>query len=363
MRYNSHVLRERSVGIKARRLLHFDESVTDRWLLQWHEEHTNQSVDKLAPSLEIRYYDQINVSGYESLIYSEVGIVLDDNCILPETIRNQKNSLQSSIDQSKEIVICNDTCLVYQSHGSNVYRHFLIDMLPRLLILRELNFDFSKVRIVSRHDVSEWHKQALKEFFSIEQDQFVFFNPSTQILKLNRAIVPSFTRNDTGFHPYTNDLFQRFVAKRYGANITNGASRSLIIDRREWRTSHSIDRRIDNINYLMDALRDIFSGDIIDPSKFSIREQIEISSNAKQIIGEYSSALHNSIFAPKGSFVLSIGHLNLLQSSICALREQDIAYISTKPKKDDSKALTLLKEPIDFFRTVSEKIESRGVEL
>jgi capsular polysaccharide biosynthesis protein len=360
MQYTARVLREREPGVKAKSLFHFDGALTDEWLLQWHKQNSNQGKDKLAPSIEIRYYDSVLISGYELSIHSSSGLVLDDNCILPETIRLKNNEINSTVSKNLEIIELNEKCIIYQSHGANVYGHFIIDMLPRLLILSEMNEDLSKVRIVSRHDIKQWHKDAIKELFLIEEEQFFYFDPRTQALKISRAIVPSFTRNDAGFHPYTKDLLERFIQRRYGDIDKSSSSRRLIIDRRQWKTTHSVLRKIKNIDYMLEALKDVFAAELIDPSILTIREQIGLFSETNIIIGEYSSALHNSLFAPKGSHVISIGHLNLLQSSICALKEQEISYISTKQDPLDNTELHVAIDQATFLEGIkylNEKIQ------
>ena len=48
------------------------------------------------------------------------------------------------------------------------------------------------------------------------------------------------------------------------------------------------------------------------------------------MVGEYGSAMHNVVFSTRQPVCLCLGHINLLQSTLCAMRGVRVAYFSTQ---------------------------------
>jgi O-antigen biosynthesis protein WbqL len=68
--------------------------------------------------------------------------------------------------------------------------------------------------------------------------------------------------------------------------------------------------------------------DIIEPSSIgSLRAQMALFYSCDLIAGEYTSALHNSIFARQGTKVISFNFINDVQNLIGLSRQQSIRYL------------------------------------
>jgi capsular polysaccharide biosynthesis protein len=65
----------------------------------------------------------------------------------------------------------------------------------------------------------------------------------------------------------------------------------------------------------------------IAPETMPFDAQIRLFANAKAVAGLYGSGLHTAIFSPSATRVGSVGYLNIVQSTIGALRGHSNAYI------------------------------------
>lgn len=63
----------------------------------------------------------------------------------------------------------------------------------------------------------------------------------------------------------------------------------------------------------------------------SLAEQVALFAAARQIVGEYGSGLHGSMFSPPGTFVCAFRaaalHPGFLQSGLCQALDQKIGYV------------------------------------
>jgi capsular polysaccharide biosynthesis protein len=67
--------------------------------------------------------------------------------------------------------------------------------------------------------------------------------------------------------------------------------------------------------------------EIVDPLRLSFGEQIALMDGAQIIAGGYGSAMHNSLFARRGTKLFCVNRANWYQSAIGALRAQPMAYL------------------------------------
>ncbi len=93
-------------------------------------------------------------------------------------------------------------------------------------------------------------------------------------------------------------------------------------------------RVIENEESVKKIVENKFNFKSFSPEAMNIHNQISLFSNAEIIVGQYSSALHNALFAAQDSLTICIGHNNLIQSSISSLTKSRIAYFSTETKEN-----------------------------
>ena len=93
---------------------------------------------------------------------------------------------------------------------------------------------------------------------------------------------------------------------------------------------------------------------IVKPETLSIIDQISMFAGAEQIIGEYGSGLHGSMFSAPGAIVCALRasavHPGFLQSGICQTADQVIAYVFGETARDDVQQQRFSIDATDFER-------------
>ena len=66
---------------------------------------------------------------------------------------------------------------------------------------------------------------------------------------------------------------------------------------------------------------------LISPELLSIPEQIALFSDARLVVGEFGSAMHNALFSPSTTAFLCLNWINTCQSRIAQLKRQRVGYL------------------------------------
>lgn len=240
--------------------------------------------------------------------------------------QDRKSVLDLRATQALPVRTMAKTCLVFQNWGISTWGHFLIFMLPRLMVAEQLGAKLKDMKVLMSNHTPQWQFDALEQLFGISRQQVEFFDPWKERIVIENAIVPQMLLTSAGFHPQASGIFSA-LRKRALALPMDGFRRDekfLLIDRTPYvKQSVSQNRRARNFDQLAASLRKICAGVFVaDPSGFSLARQATLFAGARIIVGEYGSALHNSIFGKPSQIVVSIGELNELQSRICALMGQ-----------------------------------------
>jgi hypothetical protein len=213
----------------------------------------------------------------------------------------------------------------YAFHPNLVYGHFLLEILPKLYIWRFLKTCGYQYSFLLPRDLPAWARAFVDLF--VDEGCLDYHDPAREVVRAPRFILASMMHVDHNFHPAFNLALEYAVrASREGRSCVGQTTtpRRLYLSRRRAHTGwHAI------LNE--DEVEGVFADlgfTIVHPQELSIREQICLYAGAEVIAGEYSSALHNSIFSPAGTKVISLNRVNWYQSRIGRLRQQPIVYIS-----------------------------------
>jgi Glycosyltransferase 61 len=205
-------------------------------------------------------------------------------------------------------------------HPNYVYGHALLEMLPRLFLLRKIADSGYEMKIPLPMGAPAWLREMVSIYFA--EEDIIYFDEKIQSVRAPEYVVPSMMHEDHNFHPSFNECIDDTL-KRTGAG--RGSGRRVFISRSKIPSRDS-ERFLGNAIEIEGAMTEL-GFEIIRPEEFSFREQVEIFSEADFIVGEFSSALHNSLFSPRGVVVVSLNWINWYQSNIGRLRAQRIAYI------------------------------------
>jgi capsular polysaccharide biosynthesis protein len=289
-------------------------------------------VQLIRDRLTVTELNDVTVS-HPHCFLSANGTYIVDEAFFPRfasNVREATPDMMASFEALPERRITG-RCLVFQNWGVGIWGHFLIFMLPRLALARCHGIDLAQMPILMSVQTPAWQYAALRALFGLSDESFVTFNPRKERVRIDHAVIPEIPYRLDGFRPGAHEIFEEFrdqglCAVESSAQPSNAV---VLIDRRPYLDkSASYKREARNFESLEAELRkhapDLL---VIDPAHLSITEQVELFWNASMVVGEYGSALHNTVFGRAGQVVISIGKINPLQSHICKLMGQDYIAI------------------------------------
>lgn len=205
---------------------------------------------------------------------------------------------------------------------AHIYGHFLLEMLPKVAAFHRLKAVYPDMKLL----VSNWATESMLgmlRLFVPEADLRIYDAPSQQIEVSRLFLLPSLVQ-DRAFHP----LLDGFIALARGkASPRPAAPPRIFVSKSRWRRVHPGDyRRLANEDEAQQFLEQRGFLTVF-PEEMSAADQIALFAGAEVIVGEYGSALHNAIFAPAGTVVISLNCANVLQDCIAAYARHTIGYI------------------------------------
>jgi hypothetical protein len=211
-------------------------------------------------------------------------------------------------------------------HPNVVYGHFLLEMLPRLHLLSRLRRAGLPFLIALHFHIPDWAKAIVRHYF--DADEIIWYDGYTTRLRAPCFVVPSMMQVECRFHPEFNLAIDEI--KDFVASGTEPAT-----DKKIWlsRQRHpGATHGITNEGEVEQVVTDL-GYRIVHPQTMSFPEQILLMSGADVIAGAYTSAIHNSMFAARGTKVFCINRLNRYQSGIAALRSQPLGHHLLDPAR------------------------------
>jgi glycosyl transferase family 61 len=282
------------------------------WVPAWHE--------RRAPVHALGcYVVQGGTWHFPGMLETGRGNYATEDDVLVRYVRDMWEAGQFPVHPARRAETEDPMILVFD-RGYTTYGHFLVDILPRLLIAEQtLGSAFADCSIFVPADVPAWAELALAAV-GFNASRLCRFDWHTNSLAVAIAIVPTLAHAYYSFHPRAVEIFREI--RRRAAPESDGGSRRLFLSR---RGQHS-NRRLLNRVRIEEVAR--HAGlEVVTPETLSFREQIALYGESSLMVGEYGSALHNSIFMPRGSGVVALNPLQYLQSWLGALNEENTMYV------------------------------------
>ena len=203
--------------------------------------------------------------------------------------------------------------------GFTAYGHWLLDFVPRFMIARDvLGLAFASARLVIPHDAPAWARSMIEEFTGAKPAQFELYHRGRDRLALRQACVPSYVHNAHSFHPYAQSVFAAI-----GTRPLHGGPRKLCVSRTglDSMPNTAAAARLAN-RVVLENAAGRFGYEIVRPETMPIAQQAALFASASHVIGEFGSALHNTVFGPAGQHVGFIRCPTPTQLRIGAMRRQ-----------------------------------------
>lgn len=221
------------------------------------------------------------------------------------------------ITRKQRVFVPGVTTLV--SHwNSGVYGHWLLEGMPKLLLLRQIAHQLPPVRIVLPRSLGSWVSAWVHHI--LPEATIELYDDRTTYLHCQRLLMPTLL-SDSEHHIFHPEL----------ANLLAGLERPLSPDVRRKRiyisrVTPSLFRQLSNQTEI-EAIAVSAGLEVVKPETLSVSEQIDLFSHAEIVVGEFGSAMHNTLFSPPGTKVLCLNWINGLQSRIAQLKRHRVAYL------------------------------------
>ncbi len=216
-------------------------------------------------------------------------------------------------------------CSCIHGPGYNVYGHWLVDFLPRLSVLAWAGFDIFKLRYILPLDCPLYGLEFLR-LIGISSEQLIPYRQDLEEIQCDELIIPANLRTGSRLHSSfrraTDEWISRIIPSRHDIHAEQRlfASRSAFLSDRNLANREKIEALAVSAGFA-----------IVHPERLSVAEQITLFRSARQVIGEYGSGLHNSIY---GSATLhscalrGTSHwLGFIQSSLAHAFRQPVSYV------------------------------------
>ncbi len=292
---------------------------------------------QLSPiiSEKIGIYEKKNISiagrgSYINNFKDKQDFFLERN-LVPEFWRTKVKEMISKNEKPKyfnfqEKYLDENVIFISIPYGMPIYGHLLIEVLPKLFLLHSISPDIlKKYKIVISNILPNWFFKIIYELFDIKRSNIITYNEFEEVITVKKAFIPSLLHTDYVLHPMMN-LFVAYIKDKLNIKQISGYE-NIYISRKKLNKQLGYSREF--INSL--EVEDFFfkhKYKIIYPESLSFKEQIEIFSNAKTIVGQFGSGLHNTLFSNDNVNVISFQRHTMVQDHIARLRNQNLYHIN-----------------------------------
>lgn len=226
---------------------------------------------------------------------------------------------------------------------AKIYGHFLLEIAPKLLIVKMYYDNGIKIPIV----LSSRDPLYVEEFIRLAiPDARIIVAESEKGILVEDCFLPS-QLNNYLLTPSHSAFFDGIARSCLALHSDEDLPEKVLVSRAGLPSSY---RELENWTKLASIAVDHGYSELY-PEKLPLTKQIAIFSNARSLVGEYGSALHNSAFSSRKPFVVSLNWVNLVQQAIGLARGQRNIFLlgdGGQPVLAPSPATTHTVEPHHF---------------
>lgn len=207
------------------------------------------------------------------------------------------------------------------------YYHWLLDCLPRLLWL-ESQPTLRQLPIVTGPALSASAREML-DLLGLQQARLIPLRYD-EALQAAEAFFSSSFSQDMFLHPAAID----WLVNRLGTKQSTQHKRRLLISRND-----AGGRRLDNEAEVFELLEKHGFERVL-ASALSVRQQIDLFSQAEIIVGPHGAGLVNALFAPEGAIVIDIQNVRQTVpffQTLTRQRKQSFVAVAGDPIPDESR--------------------------
>lgn len=311
--------------------------------LLWRESIPERVVDQHNASDWVPDVDLVSIKGMRfggmGLYFDESGIRFPEGCLpayveslIDRELPNRKPTMSERISiwigaiaDRGASVLRHEGPVIVATNPNFVYGHFLIEMMPRILALDAVVDP--NVPILVTRSLPHWAFAALRVL--APNRSILQYDSNTETVQADEYI----TCTNLFSYDHSLNYAVRILIDLYKARLLTGGNgptgvstvgyRKVYLSRSAFQADwHAVDDEL-----AIEAVAASCGLEIVHPQQLTFEQQVHLFSGCNLIVGEYSSAMHNSIFSPCGARVVCLNWINWYQSRICALLEQPVGYI------------------------------------
>ena len=227
----------------------------------------------------------------------------------------------ANVEEVREV----DAPVFCVSHfNMRTYGHFLLEVLPKVLLVKELQQAGLKIPIVFPSDAGPIFNIVTQICGS---DGVLPYESRREILRPQSVIFPSMMISPD-YRGHMHNVFVsliRQLALQY--SITPSTSMvpgpRLFLSRSKWRKGYRTAANEDELY----AIAAEYGFELVHPQDLTWSDQVRMFYGASHVISAYDSALHGTLFCQAGTKVISLGRVNDLQNGIAASLCHEIDFL------------------------------------
>jgi len=292
--------------------------------------HMSKSVDTLELNDNYILLDNVRVDLFENFIQLDTGHILNTRLAPNAIFSGEHWNLIRSIQKSKAPSLQAGT--FYPIAKQRYFYHFLVEELPEIISASQIN---SEITFVSLRGQSKF----VIELCELAGIRVVIVDTKIQLFE--NLVLPSYSRSNT---KWTIDMLM-FLKSRVDINRSS-IKKLLLLRKGKVRSDENFEQSL--LDFLVP-----YGYEAIDPDEYSNQEQIEIFSQASEIVAVHGAALSNLVFSNSECRIFEIFNhpyrmyvfrdLARISGNPYASAEADAAFSTLKkwlsnpaPQKEDS---------------------------
>lgn len=196
--------------------------------------------------------------------------------------------------------------IIIQQQTHKTYGHFLIEVLPRLIIARDFCPESLPIYLGLDHGV---YKEAI-ELLNISSSRLI--DPyAYPVLKASVAHIPKYTKRRGWkvcrplIDKVVNEIIYIVVGENENIKDVDHPKKIFLSRKKVCNDIRNDPRQMSNSDDI-ERLLSMHGFVIVHPEGLTFKEQVLLFNNAKYVVGEHGSAMFNTIFCKPGSVVIDL---------------------------------------------------------
>lgn len=295
-----------------------------------HDSRENPSAIRLFELCDVQYGGrglfarEDKLALFEGYTESQVNTILTKHCNFKKPIDRAINRLWAGgLLSNDQRVIHSRQPVLAPVHPNWIYGHFLLEVLPLALLLDHVCPSSWPIAVASCD--GHWLPDIMRSVFG--ERPIIEYDPATEVLSAPCFIGCTQMISHTAVHPAMLDGIKTMKERMLRSpdklpSLPNPERIFLSRSKVKEQSGRSIENAAE-VEKMMAGL----GYSILHPEKLSFAAQVQVFDRARIVVGEYSSAMHNTVFCRRGATVVCLNYINAYQSRIAQAFGHSIGYI------------------------------------